>query len=550
MKIEITAPYVWFPVQKMEEEIRLHIYVEKEKIREFDICLGDPRCDFYAYIDVSPYIGKTLEIKADVREEKLNTIFCYKEKPQNVYPFRPQLHFTPQFGWNNDPNGLVYDNGVYHLYYQWNPFGLEWGNIEWGHAVSEDLIHWEYKEEALVPDETGHMYSGCALLDKNNILGYGVDSLLFYYTAAGGMNEWSKKAGNVFTQRLAYSNDHGETLQTSDKFIIQNIKRENRDPHVFYHEQSKAYIMVLYLEEYEFGIYRSTDLLNWEETQRLTFEDMWECPALLQLEVVNEPGVKKWVFWSADGYYVVGAFDGYEFEAQFDMKKAYVGTLPYAAQTYANVSNRVVSVPWMRMLNDWGNYRGMMGIPQELTLKREKDTYKMRMQPVRELENIKQEKMEIIKEESDAGCLENQDKQSNLETACVSNCLDDENATDKMKQFSFEFHEKAAKLSLVWEQNSEKRACIYLKNIIIYIDFKKELISLEQMSKNISETIGIFDHTKPFSLDLIIDQEIIEFYGADGTLYGALETDENILGYKLICESEAKLLHASYIRYI
>lgn len=516
MKIEITAPYLWLPVKKDEEEIRIHIYVGDKKIREFDICLGNPRCDFYAYIDVEQYMGEELEIAADVVKEKLNNIFCYKEKPQNVYPFRPQLHFAPPVGWNNDPNGLVYQDGVYHLYYQWNPFGVEWGNMQWGHAVSKNLIHWEHKKEALVPNETGQMYSGCAIVDEKNKLGYGKNSLLFYYTAAGGMNDWSKEAGNTFTQRVAYSTDGGENLQFSDKFLMENIERENRDPKIFYHEESGAYIMSLYLDECEFGIYRSTDLIHWEKTQKLEFDDMWECPDLFKVSVINEENVEKWIFWSADGYYVVGEFDGHQFKAESKVKKAYIGALPYAAQTYANVKDRVISVPWIRILNDWGNYRGLMAIPQELSLKKVGDEYIMRIKPVRELEQIEQRRVEL---------------------------------EDAKEGFSFHLEGKAMKLSLKWGQEDKKKACIYLKNIIVYIDFKKGMISLEQMSKNTPEMIGYFDNTQEFDLDLVIDQEVIEFYGEDGIVYGAMETDENILGYKLICESEPELKKVSYSQY-
>ncbi len=516
MKIEIKASYLWLPVKKDDEEIRVHIYAEDKKIREFDICLGNPRCDFYAYIDVSEYIGRELTIVADVAEEKLKNIFCYREKPQNVYPFRPQLHFSPPVGWNNDPNGLVYQDGIYHLYYQWNPFGVEWGNMQWGHAVSKDLLHWEDKREALVPNEMGQMYSGCAIVDEKNKLSYGKDSLLFYYTAAGGMNDWSKEAGNAFTQRLAYSTDGGETLRFSEKFLMRNIERENRDPKIFYHDKSDAYIMVLYLDECEFGIFRSENLVDWEETQKLKFDEMWECPDLFELPVINEENTKKWIFWSADGYYVVGDFDGYEFKAQSKVKKAYVGSLAYAAQTYANVKDRVVSVAWLRIQNDWGNYRGLMSIPEELTLKKVGDEYKMRIKPVRELEKTRQTKVEM------------------------------EHIKDG---FSFSLKERATRLSLCWPRENKKKACIYLKNIIIYIDFKKGMISLEQMSKNTPEMIGYFDNAKAFDLDLIIDQEVIEFYGADGVVYGAMETDENILGYKLICESEIEIEKVVYSQY-
>ena len=155
--------------------------------------------------------------------------------------------------------------------------------MHWGHAVSKDMIRWEHCPVVLKPDETGTAYSGCAIQDKNNLAGFGKDALLYYYTAAGGRNEWSRSRGNLFTQRLAYSLDNGQTLKVSDKFKIEHIVNENRDPKVFYHEPTKAYIQVLYLDENEFVLYRSEDLLEWKEIQRLDFHGMWECLSLIHI---------------------------------------------------------------------------------------------------------------------------------------------------------------------------------------------------------------------------------------------------------------------------
>ena len=184
---------------------------------------------------------------------------------------------------------------------------------------------------------------------------------MFYYTAAGGSNKWSVDAGNKHTQWLAVSYDGGDTLEKKQE-ILGHIKGENRDPKVFYHKESDSYIMALYLEENEFAIYRSDDMIHWTESQRFEAEGMWECPNLFKLQVEGEPEEYHWVFWSADGYYMTGSFDGYKFTPDSEVLMAYETKLPYAAQTYEGVEDRTILVSWLRTENDRGGYRGMMAI--------------------------------------------------------------------------------------------------------------------------------------------------------------------------------------------
>ena len=129
MLLHITEPYLWFPVDKAKPEVKLHFYLEGEKVQEIDIHLGGTDGDFYTYMDVSDFLEQDLEIQGDIPRDMLLGIFCCSEKVQNIYPFRPKLHFSPVIGWHNDPNGLVYADGWYHLYYQWNPYGVVWGNM-------------------------------------------------------------------------------------------------------------------------------------------------------------------------------------------------------------------------------------------------------------------------------------------------------------------------------------------------------------------------------------------------------------------------------------
>ena len=384
MKLNVTDRYLLLPVKKSSETRKLHFYSGGEKFQEVDIKLDGPDCDFYAAMDVGKYIDKEIEIVGEIPDAAKDNICFAGAAPENHYPYRPKLHFTAETGWTNDPNGLIFANGVYHMYYQWNPYGTVWGNMHWGHAVSRDMVTWQHKPMVLDPDIYGTAYSGCAWQDNENAAGFGKGTLLFYYTASGGRNEWSQKAGYKHHQRLAVSEDGGETLYKKG-LILDHIAGENRDPKVFYHKESGAYIMLLFLDGYEFMILRSTDLLNWHESSRFTVEKMWECPDLFELNVYNAPGEKRWVFWSADGYYTVGSFDGYSFKPESAASMSYDTKLAYAAQSFAGIKGRTVNVAWLKTKNDAGNFRGMMTIPTELSLIKQNGIYKMSFKPIAEL---------------------------------------------------------------------------------------------------------------------------------------------------------------------
>lgn len=384
MLISLSAPFLLFPTRRDAPLCKLHFFLSGQKVQEADVRLCAPEAaDFVGCMDVSLWFRQPLEIlSGDAADALLAGIHVSAEAPAFAAADRPLLHFTPPFGWHNDPNGLIRVGNTYHLFYQWNPFGLDWGNMHWGHAVSRDLLHWTHCPVAAAPDETGTVYSGSAFCDAANASGLGENTLLFYYTAAGGSNDWSKQAGNRHTQRLMLSRDSGETLVRSDAFLLPHIVGENRDPKVFFHPESAAYIMVLYLDGSEFAIFRSSDLLHWTEASRLTADGMWECPDLFRLPL---EGAEKWVFWSADGYYQLGTFDGFRFTPETPVLMAYATRLPYAAQTYANVPDRVISVAWLRTKDTAHGYHGMMALPATLSLRRTPDGVRIAFQPVQEL---------------------------------------------------------------------------------------------------------------------------------------------------------------------
>ncbi|MBQ7776822.1 MAG: glycoside hydrolase family 32 protein [Lachnospiraceae bacterium] len=383
--IQITSKYLYLPIQKGQPEKRLEIFdTQGEKCFEFLIPMGEDAAeypyDYMAELFVESFVGKKLVMQGDFSLGFWDKVVCTEA---DIYEAknRPTIHFTPKYGWMNDPNGLVYADGVYHMYFQYNPFNIVWNNMSWGHAVSKDLLHWQQLDTVMYPDEQGTMFSGCGLINERGCLKLPEDALLFFYTAAGGTNEWSK--GKEFTQRIAYSVDGGQTLQKLEMPYIETSCKENRDPKVFWHEESQAYICALWLEENDFAILRSMDLSSWELSDRFELPGAWECPDLLK--ITGENGEEKWLYWSADGYYFWGEFDGYHFCSDGKRYEAYINKMAYAAQTYSNVSGRVISVPWLRQKNAGRDYTGVMGLPREFTFRYEGEECLLVQKPVREL---------------------------------------------------------------------------------------------------------------------------------------------------------------------
>ena len=305
--IKVTGDTLFLPICTGKTEKKLEIYLEgtkaPEKLFEFIIPVGDTAdgaypYDYMARFPVEKFTDKTLTLVGDIPQAFWKEVFTASFHPKKTCD-RPAFHFTADYGWINDPNGLVYQDGSYHLYFQYNPFDTKWNNMSWGHAVSQDLLHWKQEKSVLFPDEDGMIFSGSAITNDRELLGFSKDTLLFFYSAAGSSNEWSQ--GKEFVQKLAYSTDGGQTLEKQAAPCLPTIAKENRDPKVFYHKKSGGYIMCLWLEENEFALFRSEDLAVWTQTDRFTLKDAWECPDLVEL--MDEKGKSHWMFWSADGFY-------------------------------------------------------------------------------------------------------------------------------------------------------------------------------------------------------------------------------------------------------
>ena len=306
--------------------------------------------------------------------------------------YRPQFHFTPEKNWTNDPNGLVYYKGEYHLFFQHNPTGINWGNMTWGHAVSTDLIHWKQLPNAIEPDELGTIFSGSAVVDWNNTSGFqsGAESVLVaFYTSAG--SHAPKKV--PFTQSIAYSNDRGRTwIKYKNNPVITHIRADNRDPKVIWHEPTKTWIMAIYLDGDDFVLFSSKNLKEWSHLQDIKLTGNSECPDFFPLAVDGKPDNIRWVFWGANGRYLLGTFDGLKFNKEAGPFESRVGNF-YAAQTYSDIpqsDGRRIQIAWMA----GGNFPDMpfnqqMSIPCELTLQTFPDGIRLCRLPVRETEKLR-----------------------------------------------------------------------------------------------------------------------------------------------------------------
>ncbi|MGI8908563.1 MAG: glycoside hydrolase family 32 protein [Candidatus Sumerlaeaceae bacterium] len=322
--------------------------------------------------------------------------------------WRPQFHFTPEKNWMNDPNGLVWYDGEYHLFYQYNPMDKVWGHMSWGHGVSRDLVHWEHLPIALQEETEWMMFSGSAVVDTNNVTGFfsGPDSqtsgcLVCFYTA--------HKQGRQ-TQNLAYSNDRGRTwTKYSGNPVIDIGYADFRDPKVIWHEQSKKWVMAVALStEKQVRFYGSKDLKQWSHLSDFGPEGScagpWECPDLMRFPD------EQWLLQVCVGHgresggsgvqYFMGRFDGTKFTNDNSTSTVFWmdhGPDFYASQSWSDIperDGRRISIAWMTNLEYAGNlptdpWRGNQSVPRVLELKQAAGKYRLIQNPVEELKLLR-----------------------------------------------------------------------------------------------------------------------------------------------------------------
>lgn len=393
-ELMISKRYLLFPLKYTEEKGGKHVsvLVDGAAVRDFDINMVD-NPDWYAHLDMSQWLHKKVIVRVQdmpdhskVLDRIIQSDSIWNEDQVYGEPLRAQLHFSPRRGWNNDPNGMVYADGEYHLYFQHNPYGWEWGNMSWGHAVSKDLVHWKELPIAIHGYKYGDMaYSGGAVVDHKNTSGLrtGKNSLIVAtYTSTGR------------GQCLVYSNDKGRTFQEYSGNPV--ITRANRDPRPLWYEPTKQWINVVYDEignERYFNFFTSPDLKSWTYQSRIP--GFFECPDFFELPC---EGKKLWVLTGASSEYMLGTFDGKSFTPQTPLLKGHQGKGFYAAQTFSNEpKGRIVQIGWLQMRTVQMPFNQGMSLPLELKLLQTPEGPRMTWTPVSELKKLRTKSYRIGK---------------------------------------------------------------------------------------------------------------------------------------------------------
>ena len=424
LSFKVKCKYLNLPISQQESRRRL--LFQAKGVDDLSVVARlSAAPEYWVFKDLTAYKGKTLTLTFDGDEKALSLVYqadtirdastMYREE------YRPQFHFSSRRGWLNDPNGCIWHDGLYHLYYQHNPFEREWENMTWGHATSPDLLHWTEQAPVLFPDQLGTMYSGSAVFDKDNTSGFGTKKnppLVYAYTADRSEKE---------VQCIAYSLDGGMTLHKyeGNPVIDSHDKwqtHDTRDPRLFWwtpkgvkseerrvknninnkdasddansdsslftlHSSLGAGHWVLVLNERNgHSIYTSDNLKDW--TYQSHVNGFWECPDLFPLAVDGNPSDVRWVMYGASNTYMIGSFDGKVFTPESGKHRFSTGAI-YAAQTFNNVPDgRRIQIGWANFDHRGMPFRGQMLLPTELTLRTTKDGVRLVSKPIKEVASL------------------------------------------------------------------------------------------------------------------------------------------------------------------
>lgn len=415
--VHITNPtrYLLLPIEENAHESQVRLDTGDAADTDMDVRLAAKQVDYFV-----PFALPAGARTATVRINRIGKdALCWQQMKlsdtfdtTNTDKFRPLYHHTPLYGWMNDPNGLVYKDGEYHLYYQYNPYGSVWGNMHWGHSVSKDLVNWQHEAPAIARDTLGHIFSGSSVVDVDNTAGYGPGTIVAFYTSA------SDKNGQI--QCMAYSRDNGRTYTKYEgNPILRPFDglKDFRDPKVFWYAPEKKWIMIVSADK-EMRFYSSLDLKDW------TYLSAWgegygvqprqfECPDMVQMPVGGDKNKMKWVmlvnvnpgcyFGGSATQYFVGDFDGTRFTC--DSPKETVKWLDwgkdhYAAVCFSNTGDRTIAVPWM---SNWQyaniiptrQYRSANALPRELGIYEQDGELYVSAAPVEELKALRTETKDV-----------------------------------------------------------------------------------------------------------------------------------------------------------
>ena len=386
--------YLLLPVQEKAEMCNIKVVKNNTQVKALNVRLASNHIDYYVPLDLKQF-GEDAKLALDIHvngtyrnDGELSGFTCWKKMQfsdtfdtANREKYRPVYHHTPAWGWMNDPNGMFYKDGVWHLYFQYNPYGSQWENMTWGHSTSTDLIHWTFQGAPIEADAWGTIFSGSAVVDHNNTAGFGKGAVVAMYTSAGENQ----------TQSIAYSNDNGQTFTKYDgNPVLTSNTPDYRDPHVFWNEDIKRWNMIM-AEGQHMDIYSSADLKEWKLESQFGAEygnhgGVWECPDLMKMKVRGTDQYK-WMllcninpggpFGGSATQYFVGQFDGHKFTCESApevTKWMDYGKDHYATVTFDNVPDgRRVAMAWM---SNWQyanqvptmQYRSANSVPRDLDL--------------------------------------------------------------------------------------------------------------------------------------------------------------------------------------
>lgn len=417
VSLNVTAKFLILPVQDDAPESKVCIVKDNEQRGTLmNVRLARERVDSYVPFILSDYKGQ--QISVDIQGLPADAV-CWKELKladsfdmSNKETFRPVYHHTPAYGWMNDPNGMFYKDGVYHLFFQYNPYGSVWGNMHWGHSTSSDLIHWNFEGVSIVPDAWGAIFSGSCVVDHNNTAGFGKDAVIAFYTSAKS-TPW----GDVQSESMAYSLDNGKTfVKYAGNPIITSLEKDFRDPKVFWYAPGKHWVMILAVGQH-MELYSSVNLKDWKKESEFgkmqgAHGGVWECPDLIELPVEGSRG-KKWVlicninpggpFGGSAAQYFVGSFDGKTFVNESPVQTKWMdwGKDNYATVTWSNAPDgRCIALGWMSNWQYANNvptrqYRSANTIARDLTLYKAGGEFYLKSTPSREMKQARGEKVSV-----------------------------------------------------------------------------------------------------------------------------------------------------------
>ena len=362
LRLDKQKKYLLLPVEEKEENAHIRVVRNNQLVKTLNCRLAVDKVDYFVPYEVGE--GELFDISFNGNTRAtgaINGFACWKRMSysdtfdtKNVEKHRPVYHHTPAYGWMNDPNGMFYKDGTWHLCYQYNPYGSQWENMTWGHSTSTDLVHWNAEPTAITPDALGTIFSGCCVVDKNNTAGFGKDAIVAFYTSAGARQ----------TQSMAYSTDGGKTFTKyeNNPVITSNVP-DFRDPHVFWNAEAGFWNMILAAGQ-QMSIYSSKDLKQWKHESDFGAEygnhgGVWECPDLMKMKV-RGTDKEKWMlicninpggpFGGSATQYFIGEFDGHKFTCEdepTETKWMDYGKDHYATITFDNAPDgRHVGVAW------------------------------------------------------------------------------------------------------------------------------------------------------------------------------------------------------------